>query len=109
MQCVKSIKLAFPELTPGFYEILIKRIRANGFSNKRFERSVQHVIDNCLYPRPTIAEFLKYDRSVEIFSYDKVLQILNDTGPTIWKLLEKIEIDGNHFWIYKQDLKYFDD
>jgi hypothetical protein len=61
---VKAIKKAFPSLPVDFYDILIDRLRVNGFSDDRFIDSVVYVIDTCVYPTPTIANFIAYDKRI---------------------------------------------
>lgn len=58
---VKRIKQTFPNLPAGFYDILCERLKANEFTDERFEAAVNNVIDNCKYPTPTIADFLSYN------------------------------------------------
>lgn len=62
---VKRIKLAFPDLPLGFYDILTLRLKEKNFTDMQFEDSINYVIDNCEYPKPTIAQFLKYVRKTK--------------------------------------------
>lgn len=103
------IKDAFPDLPSDFYSILIDRIREKGFSDLRFKKAVEYVIDHCEYPRPTIANFVSYDKTIGLMNYDDVLKKVNDLGSVVWKLIHKIEIDDQVFWIRKADMKYFQD
>jgi len=56
-----KIKDAFPTLQKGFYDLLCQRLKANEFSDEKLSEAVNHVIDNCNYPNPTIANFINYD------------------------------------------------
>lgn len=60
-----KIKKAFPNLAAGFYDTFDDRIRANGFTVQRLKDAVDHVIDNCHYPQPSIAEFIGYDKLIK--------------------------------------------
>ena len=66
---VKKIKAAFPNLPAGFYDVLSERAKDQGFSNTRFIDAVNHVIDTCRYPTPTIADFIGFDKRINLFSY----------------------------------------
>ena len=55
------IKKAFPSLPKSFYEIFIERLKANGFTDEKLNKAINHVIDNCKYPTPTIANFISFD------------------------------------------------
>jgi hypothetical protein len=52
----------YPSLSEGFYDILCERLKAHGFSDRELTKAVNHVIDTCKYPQPTIAEFISYLR-----------------------------------------------
>jgi len=59
------IKNNFPDLPSGFYKTLAERIRAHGFTDIRFTKAVDYVIDNCTYPRPTAANFIQADKDFQ--------------------------------------------
>ena len=61
---VAIIKKSFPSLPVDFYDILIDRLKANGFNDDRLKAAVVHVIDTCVYPTPTIANFISYDKKI---------------------------------------------
>lgn len=60
MESIKKIKLAFPDLPAGFYDVLSERIKSKGFSDERLNDAVNHVIDTCKYPKPTVANFISF-------------------------------------------------
>jgi len=64
---MEKIKKAFPSLSGDFYDILCERIKENNFSDKELINAINHVIDTCIYPVPTIANFIlfKHEDSVE--------------------------------------------
>lgn len=64
LENMKTIKRAFPSLPLDFYDLLIDRLKAKGFTNDRLNDAVIHVIDTCKYPVPTIADFLSYDKKI---------------------------------------------
>jgi len=65
-QCLTNgivvIKKAFPSLPLSFYDIFIERLKANGFTDDRFKEAVNHVIDTCKYPTPTIGNFISFKK-----------------------------------------------
>jgi hypothetical protein len=63
---IDRIKIAYPSLEKGFFEILIDRLKANDFTDYLFFKAANNVIDTCQYPAPTIADFIKYHKKEEI-------------------------------------------
>jgi hypothetical protein len=94
-----NIKCSFPSLPPEFYLLFSERIRDNKFTDKRLRDSVAHVIDTCVYPNPTIAQFLSFDKREKLFTRNEMLKIVNDGG--IWNHYEKVEVKNETFWIKK--------
>lgn len=75
---VAQIKKAFPSLPITFFDTFDDRIRANNFSNQRLMDAVAYVIDNCVYPQPTIAHFISFDRKVKAYSYDEICNLITN-------------------------------
>ncbi len=100
---VKDLKSAFPKLTPGWYDLLKKRVKEKGFTKKRFYDSVNHTIDNCIYPEPTIAQILSFDVSVKAYSYYEILE-LNSKMPGIMSEYKALK---NGRWVKKTDSEKF--
>jgi len=65
---IAIIKKAFPLLPLDFYDVFIDRIKANGFTDERLTDAVNHVIDTCPYPTPTIANFISFDKKISCFN-----------------------------------------
>lgn len=99
---VARIKAAFPVLTPGFYVVLIDRMKEKGFSDERLKDSVNNVIDNCFYPTPSIANFLSFDSRVKIISYQELMNIVGDQRDS-WSNYSRIRIKGKGFFVKKVD------
>jgi len=101
-QVVKSIamlKKSFPALPEGFYEVLSNRIKDNNFCDDRLRDAVKHVIDTCVYPTPTIANFISFDRKVKLYTYKEVCDYVHDGGK-MEDFVSK-EIDGRRVWLLK--------
>ena len=80
VRSIGVIKKSFPALPLGFYDILIDRIQENKFSDERLTDAVNHVIENCIYPTPTIAQFLSWDKRIEVLNFDAMLKKVNEFG-----------------------------
>ena len=70
----------------------------NGFSDERFTDAVNHVIANCIYPTPTIAQFISYDRTERLYTHSEMVEMVNAGNKNAFKQLTKIEIDGKIYW-----------
>lgn len=75
---ITNIKLAFPTLPTGFYSVLLDRVRELKISDQRLKFAVAHVIDNCEYPTPTLAQFIRYDRKIKVFNHVQILKMNDD-------------------------------
>lgn len=69
---VARIKMAFPSLPAGFYDILSERIKENKFCDDRLVDAVAHVIDNCRYPNPSVADFISFDRTLKFKTWHEM-------------------------------------
>jgi hypothetical protein len=108
IRAIANIKRAFPSLPIGFYDTFDDRVRAKLFSKQRLTDAVDFVIDNCVYPTPTIANFVSFDRTVEFKTYDQICKIaIND--PDIWNQYSAIRFPDmpQVVWIFNNDvIKY---
>jgi hypothetical protein len=96
-----KIKAAFPGLPVGFYAILAERLKEKNFCNDRLKDAVNHVIETCIYPQPTIANFLSFDKRKKLFTYDDMLKKVHENGSAIWQYHESIKINGLTYWCEK--------
>jgi hypothetical protein len=101
MTCTKKLATAFPALPTGFFAIMIERMRANQFSDQRMIDSIGYVIDNCLYPTPTIANLISYDRRVKLYTYQEVCEYV-DRGGQMEDFIKR-EIRGTVYRILKSE------
>lgn len=77
IQEVSKISIAFPSLSPQFIDILIQRAIDKGFTAQRLKDAVNHVIDNCQYPNPTLANFLSFDKRIKVLSYNELVDLVS--------------------------------
>lgn len=80
VECSVKMQKAFPSLTPGFFEVLNERIKENGFSDSRLKDAVDYVVDNCIYPAPTIAQFISWDRRIKVLTFEDMIKKVNELG-----------------------------
>ena len=76
---VTKMKAAFPALPIPFYAMLIDRLKGNGFTSGRLEDAVNHVIDTCIYPTPTIANFINFDVNVKFYTYEQYSKLVDES------------------------------
>ena len=98
--------MAFPALQPEFFDILAKRIKANGFSDDRLTDAVNNVIDNCTYPTPTIAQFISFDRRYKIYNYDEYCKLCSEGFGELYQPI-KFKDRPKPVWIHVNDIEQF--
>jgi hypothetical protein len=106
IQNIKRIKSAFPSLPEGFYEIFAERIIDCVFTDERLDDAVNNVIDNCVYPTPTIAQFISFDKRVKVFKYPDIIKMIEDGDPEAFSRYKRIEMPGlpEAVWIHVNDI-----
>ena len=97
---IENIKKAFPQLPTPFYKMFMERISAKGKGDKWLIDAVNHVIDTCIYPMPTIAQFLSYDVKIQLYDWGGVVMSMKDGRK--WDEFEKIEIENKIYYILKK-------
>lgn len=75
---IVKLKRAFPKLGEGWYLMLEEMIDEENFTDRRFDDAVKNLIKTCLYPEPTIANVLSFDRLSKLWTYDEALAYSND-------------------------------
>lgn len=101
LEITNKVRHAFPSITTEFLRLLVSRMRSENFSDERATDAVNHVIDTCEYPLPTIARFLSFDRRKRVFSYNEMLLFLSQNQGFTTKHFEIIEIGGKKVWSLK--------
>ena len=99
---VANIKLAFPTLPNGFYLILLDRVRELKISDERLKFAVSHVIDNCEYPSPTIAQFIGFDRKIKLYNQQQIIK-MNDDVQGIAKFYKLVRLIGQSKPLYAHE------
>ena len=108
-QCVVSasikLKNTFPALPKGFYDVLNDRIKEKGFSDQRLMDAVNHVIDTCVYPTPTIANIISFDKRIKLYTHNEVLAIVDKGGS--FDDFKVIERNGKKFRVSIADCEQY--
>lgn len=89
-----KLKQSFPALSSGFYDVFYERLSANKYTNQRLNDAIGHVIDNCIYPSPTIAQFISFDKKIKLYTYDDVLK-MNDLRQTAFQEYRPVRFGEN--------------
>ncbi|MCL2651555.1 MAG: hypothetical protein FWD60_11100 [Candidatus Azobacteroides sp.] len=85
-----------------FWLILAERISANNFTSERLKQSVEHILDNFQYKELNIADVIKFDRRVKLYSGKEfMLMQMQGIHPSEF---EKRVIDDIFYWVKKVDL-----
>lgn len=100
---ISKIKKSFPSLPKDFYEILLDRIKIHGFSDERFLDAIDHVIDTCKFPMPTIASFIDFDEKIKIINYEEMIEKVHEIGDTFNRIYTWIDYNGSSAWIRNDD------
>jgi hypothetical protein len=98
---IAKIKACFPQLPISFYSIFADRIKDKEFTNKQLIDSVNNVIDTCVYPVPTIANFLNFEKKKRAYTYDEVLKFIHENGGNITNTFDNFKVDNKTFWTLK--------
>mgnify|MGYP001011243058 CR=1 FL=1 len=105
IKAIADIKSAFPTLPLGFYDKFDDRITANKFTRQRLMDAVNYVIDNCIYPTPTIAQFISFDKTVKFKSHDEMCK---EAGayPEIWNQWLPVKMPDlpRVIWVFENDI-----
>lgn len=102
--CINRIRAAFPDLDDNFYKVLVVRVRESGMGDLRLMDAVNHVIDTCIYPKPTIAQFLNYDIVVKLYTWKEVVAMNDLLDRKAFSLYKRLE---NGKYASKEDIAKF--
>lgn len=108
-ESLMRIKFAFSDLPIEFYLILQERVKSHNFSDSRLLDAVNNVIDNCIYPKPTIAQFISFDRRIQVYTHDQMTKKMSEYGQEIWNSYKAVKLDGmiKPVWIHVNDIERY--
>lgn len=102
-----KVRKAFPALDAGFFEVFNERIKSCGFSDDRLRDAVNFVIETCVYPTPTIAQFISWDKRIKVYSYEEMLKKWDEgTGREAYKPI-KFPDREKMVWVDVDDIKKY--
>jgi len=106
---VARIKNAFPALPNGFYDVFTDMIKDYGFCDSRLTDAVRNVIATCVYPTPTIANFISWDRTFKVFTYEEMLKKSSEFGNEIWTSYRAVQFKNRakKVWVHIDDAKMY--
>ena len=100
---IAKITASFPKFSDAQLNILRDRIKANGFTDKRFEDAVNYVIDTYegWDKTPNLADFISFDKKFKVFTWKEAIEYdMQD--------LDAIDVGFNEpRWAKKEDIKRF--
>ena len=77
---IAKLKMAFPALSKEFFDVFSSRIKEHGFCDNRLTDAINTVIDTCVYPIPTIAQFISFDKNIKLYNYHDMIKMNDQTG-----------------------------
>ena len=101
---IAKLEMAFPKMQGEFFKILLERIDANNFSNKRLENAVNYVIDKFQYKELNVADVISWDRKINIYTYSQICNLIQKSMINGFDDTEIREINGTKYWVLKRDL-----
>lgn len=103
---MSRLKTGFPKMENAFFNLLAERVIGNGFSENRLKDAINEVLDNFRYKELTIADIIKFDKRVKLYSYNEVCALVSK-GTASFSDFETREINGEYYRIKKTDLTQF--
>ncbi len=101
---ITKLEMAFPKMQRDFFKILLDRIDANSFSNKRLENAVNYVIDRFQYKELNVADIISWDRKINIYTHAQICNLIQKSMIKGFEDTEMREINGTKYWVLKRDL-----
>ena len=101
---IVRLKAAFPNTPPEMYDVLMDRLKANGFTDARLEDAINNLIDNFKYPVPSIAEIIGFDKRVKLYNYKEICDYVNDGGS--WEDFKIVKREGHKpVWVRENEFE----
>lgn len=88
------INKAFPQLQPGFFDVLIDRLKNKGFTDSRLIDAVDNILDNSRFPVPMVSDVISWDKRIKLHTYSQIVELVNQNGPVVWDEYKAVKISG---------------
>lgn len=102
---VQALRLTsvFPESgsNTAFMLELSRAVARKKMTAKQLEDAVDHLVDNCRYPRFSIADIVSYDRKVRLYSHAECCEMCSHG--VSWDF-DTVKVEGKTFWVKKSDV-----
>lgn len=85
-------------------------LKEDNFGDERLTHAVKHVIKTCVYPEPTIANFLSYDKSIKVYDYAQYLKLIDELGTRTQDLYKSVRFNNDQSkpsWVHVNDIKEY--
>ena len=76
--CFGKIKMAFPRLQNNWFSLLREILTEEKFSDPRLIDATSNLIKTCLFPEPTIANLISYDKKTKLLTYKEMTERLKE-------------------------------
>lgn len=73
----KLIKGSKPKLTDDWYKTLEIMIDRLGFNDEKFQDAIEVMIATCRFPEPSHADILSYDKFIDFYTWEELLENVN--------------------------------
>jgi len=106
VQCSVKVKKAFPDLPAEFFEVFQEMIKSEAFTDERLMDAVDNVIKTCIYPKPTIAQFISFDKRIKVHKYPEIVKMVEDGDPNAFDRYKRIKFDNlpEAVWVHVNDI-----
>jgi len=102
-----KIAKAFPDLPDTWFELFNERIKENKFTDDRLIQSVKYVIDTFSFKTPNIANFISFDKKIEILTEREMTQKADKEGVSIRNYYGLIDIGGKPYYTLKVNIEEY--
>lgn len=112
-ECIarSAVKLnrAFPALPAEFFDVFSDRIKDHSFNDERLKAAINHVIDNCVFPAPTVAQFISFDKRIKVYSYKDMLRMNEELSGKAFQYYKAVKIGNNKMpvWAHVNDIEEY--
>ena len=108
---IVKLKDAFPKLENGWYRQLQRFLETERFTDNRFNDAVENLIKTCLYPEPTIATVLGWDKKIKSYTWNELGEISKDYSPDarkkFWEQYVVVKIGDQNKYVLKEYQHFF--
>lgn len=91
---IGKLSANFTKLDNSFFSVLAERAKHNGFDDEGLIRAVNSVIDNFIYQEPKIADILKINSNVQLFTYHEIVEKNDSMDRKAFEYYRPIEVKG---------------